>query len=104
MKFKSPDSGNIYEVTPHSCTCPHWQFRLSRTGGKCKHIIQAFYPHLVGNEVDEVQEKKDKDDLNMFKGGMTKYDAFEKFGAMKIRIWIESGEICEHNGKFHLLE
>jgi len=31
------DSNKHYEVTPEHCTCPDFQYRQSKTGGKCKH-------------------------------------------------------------------
>ncbi len=28
-----------YQTTATSCTCPDWRYRISRTGGQCKHQI-----------------------------------------------------------------
>jgi len=28
-----------YETTEHNCTCGDWQFRGSRTGKDCKHMV-----------------------------------------------------------------
>lgn len=28
-----------YQTTATTCTCPDWRYRISRTGGRCKHIL-----------------------------------------------------------------
>ena len=33
------DSGHTYTVTNTSCTCPHFQHRVKKSGGSCKHMI-----------------------------------------------------------------
>jgi SWIM zinc finger len=35
----NPESGRTYLVTQTTCGCPDFQFRGSRTGAACKHII-----------------------------------------------------------------
>lgn len=30
-----------YHTTATSCTCPDWRYRISRTGGSCKHMLAA---------------------------------------------------------------
>ena len=31
------DSNKTYNVTPEHCTCPDFQYRQSKAGGKCRH-------------------------------------------------------------------
>ncbi len=33
------DSKVTYETTEHNCTCGDWQFRGSKTGKDCKHMV-----------------------------------------------------------------
>lgn len=54
LLYKSPDSGIIYRIAIHTdgslgCDCPHFQFRLRRTKGRCKHI-EAFVEERKGWE------------------------------------------------------
>jgi hypothetical protein len=35
-------SGELYDVTPHSCSCPDFQFRCSGHGIYCKHILALY--------------------------------------------------------------
>ena len=33
------DTRKTYETTEHNCTCGDWQFRGSKTGKDCKHMV-----------------------------------------------------------------
>lgn len=35
----NPLTGETYEVTGHSCTCPDWEYRCRRAALRCKHIL-----------------------------------------------------------------
>jgi predicted nucleic acid-binding Zn finger protein len=43
-------SGEVYEVTPETCSCPDHQFRCAPNGLKCKHRLALIEGH--GTQVD----------------------------------------------------
>jgi predicted nucleic acid-binding Zn finger protein len=42
------DSGHTYNVTNNSCSCPHFQHRVRKSGGSCKHMI--FIQNLMNSD------------------------------------------------------
>lgn len=104
MKVKSDSSDKFYEVTKHSCTCPHWVYRLARAGGKCKHIIKAYYPEVVNKHLDAQEKERIMSIRTFFKNGVSIDDAYTKYNDTVIQNLIQQGEICKHQGKFVLLE
>ena len=90
--YQSKRSGEIYHVTPDSCTCADFKFRKSKVGGRCKHMIELFYPALKGHYAREEQEKE----LKHFEQGLEPEIAYELFGDTKIKVWLTTGEICKH--------
>lgn len=94
MKVKSDSNDRMYEVTPHSCTCADYIYRQAKVGGRCKHMIKAFY---TDTSVD------DKNMREFFKDGVSIDDAYNRYED-KIDLWLKTGEICKHRGKFVLLE
>lgn len=43
-------SGETYEVTPESCSCPDYQYRGKKSGIPCKHI-QAYHKQVAIGEI-----------------------------------------------------
>ena len=58
-EVESHNKGEFYTINLDSktCTCPHYQFRLKRFGGECKHII-AVRDYIAANT--EVKEYKSR--------------------------------------------
>ena len=94
--YKSPDSGKTYTVTRTSCTCPHWMYKLARSGGICKHMAAGFFNSKVN--------KEDDGDLKMFAGGYDIDEAHEDLGDDKIQELLERQVIIQHKFKYHLCE
>ena len=101
MKVKSSSGNSFYDVTPHSSTCFDYKYRQAKTGGKCKHMLKAFYKSE--DKAEEQDEMK-----RFFRGGVDLVKAFAKYGDEKIDYWLNIGDICKshHEGKlkFYLLE
>lgn len=65
FKIVSRDTGKAYEVWfksgRWSCSCPHWMFRLRKTGAQCKHIEDAKNHDKRQAEIqDELERNWDK--------------------------------------------
>src|SRR3989338_4011669 len=58
-EVESHTKGNFYtvDIDAKTCTCPHYQFRMKRFGGECKHIV-AVRDFIAANS--EVKEYKSK--------------------------------------------
>jgi predicted nucleic acid-binding Zn finger protein len=46
----NPSSGQVYETTEHTCSCPDWEWRCSSLGLSCKHQL-ALAAALARGEV-----------------------------------------------------
>lgn len=53
-------SGNIYDVTDNSCTCPHYRYRLQGTGEACRHI-EAY--RTARGSAEPVQQEEVRPDI-----------------------------------------
>ena len=93
--YISETTGKIYYVTANSCTCGDYIHRQAKVGGKCKHMIELFYP-ILGGYFERQEEEKE---LNHFKDGLEFDMAYELFGDDKVNKWLRIGEICKHRGK-----
>lgn len=55
-----------YETTHESCTCPDWQYRISKTGGQCKHQTALLLSTVAeqAEEPEEASREVDLDEIN----------------------------------------
>ena len=90
-KALSSKGDKWYEVTPSSCTCPCFIFRM-RGKGICKHIKSAFY---------NVEQNFN---LNEFRKGMDANEAYEKYGDEKIDSLIRMRELILIGRRLRVLE
>lgn len=79
----------VVDITAGACSCPHYQFRLLKTGGQCKHYKQVmdYLDQKVGEDVfSEVIKhiKKVGEDWNTIE---------EKFGEDIIKKMLQQGLI-----------
>ena len=51
------DSTKSYETTDHDCTCGDFQYRGSKTGKPCKHMIARFVAIEATKAVDFLELK-----------------------------------------------
>ncbi|HIH42993.1 TPA: hypothetical protein HA246_05090 [Candidatus Woesearchaeota archaeon] len=58
-EVESHTKGNFYtvDIDAKTCTCPHYQFRLKRFGGECKHIVAVRDFMAANSEVKEYKSK-----------------------------------------------
>ena len=106
MKVLASNGRAFYDVTSTGCTCGDYKFRQVKIGGKCKHMIKHFFPHLLEQDKPTTEEQKNEREemREFFKDGADIDEAYEKFGDIKIDLWIGMGEITKHKKKFVLLE
>ena len=105
VRIESESSpGVFYEVTQNFCTCPHYRHRMAKIGGQCKHMKKLFSKEEQIKDVEK--EIGDVDWRNDFRnGGMDMDEAHNKYSDIKIKLWLETGEIFKtKNNKFLLLE
>ena len=94
---KSSKPGKYWKRT---CNCPHFVFRLRKTGEVCKHI----------HAVEKMLHNESKDDFEkaiMFvkkKGKIDSVQLIEKFGEGLVNELIDRGELLEKNGKIIVVE
>ena len=95
------DTGHTYTVTNTSCTCPHFQHRLQKSGGSCKHMV--FVSGITNKGNDEI--------VSYIKiCGVAKYDNLEKEFGKDIHSKLQSlerrGEIIynKRNDSYSILE
>jgi predicted nucleic acid-binding Zn finger protein len=48
------ESGHTYFVSSSSCTCPHFQHRVKKSGGSCKHMIFISGLESKSNNYEEI--------------------------------------------------
>lgn len=55
-----------YVTTHESCTCPDWQYRVSKNGGKCKHQAALLLSKVAeqAEEPEEASREVDLDEIN----------------------------------------
>ncbi|MBW2990039.1 SWIM zinc finger family protein [Candidatus Woesearchaeota archaeon] len=101
FKVESRTPGRYYIVDPEkrSCTCPHYRFRLARSGGLCKHLrflqdkLDKKEAKSCSGMIDYIKKKGDVDSLELIK----------KFGESALDSLLEKGELIEDKGKVKLL-
>jgi len=94
----SKSSGKIYEVDLENltCKCPNYKFRLAKTGGMCKHIIE---------ELDKF-EKKIPQALEFIKtegDGVDAVKFVETFDETLLNILKKRGTVYEKLGRLYKL-
>ena len=96
MKITHKSStGNIYIVDLEnlSCTCPHYLYRLKRSGGLCKHIQ---------TELDKYKDQLEKA-KEFIKTNNNAIEFVEMFGEEVLNLLKKQGEVFENNGKLEEL-
>jgi predicted nucleic acid-binding Zn finger protein len=102
FKVESSKKGKFYivDLAEPSCSCPHFQFRMKRFGGECKHI----------KEVRDFAEKRTKRDYDNIIATVRKQDSIEtvklieQFGEQPVDDLLARGELIEQNGFVRVLE
>ena len=58
-EVESHTKGTFYtvDIDAKTCTCPHYQFRLKRFGGECKHVVAVRDFIAATSEVKEYKSK-----------------------------------------------
>ncbi len=64
-EVESHNKGEFYtvDITVKTCTCPHYQFRLKRFGGECKHIVAVRDFIAANSEIKEYKSKYKRKDM-----------------------------------------
>ncbi|MFW6449690.1 MAG: SWIM zinc finger family protein [Nanoarchaeota archaeon] len=98
---ESSTKGKYYKVSlkNNTCDCPHFQFRLKKQGGACKHL-KAVKELYNTNAKDDFQKAVD---YVKNKGEVDSIDFIEIFSEGILEELIERGELVEKNGKINLL-
>lgn len=93
---ESSKPGRFYEVDPKNgtCTCPHFMFRMKKSGGVCKHIEQI-RQHLQENCGSVRQEALAYIEQA---GSADAVELIEKYGEDIIEELKAQGEIIESRG------
>lgn len=87
------------DLKKNSCTCPHFLFRLRKTGGDCKHL-QAVKAHVTGSGADKFDDIIGYVKDNVF---VDSVELIEMFGEENVRRLIDMGELLESKGNISLL-
>ena len=105
-RVESHVKGRYYIVDPkkQSCTCPHWMYRLARTGGRCKHIAMVL-SMLAGKDTVAAKKSGSEELLADLKknGSIDSVKAIEKYSADAVRSLIDRGDAYEKKGMIFLL-
>lgn len=98
---QSSKKGKYYKVSLKNgtCDCPHFQFRLRKGGGDCKHLkaVKELFATDAKDDFEKaiayVKENIEVDSV----------DFIEKFSEGVLDELIERGELIEKNGKIRVL-
>ena len=97
-RVESRTPGRFYTVdlANGKCDCPHFLYRLRKTGGECKHIAAAKSIAAGGADYDSligfVRENAFVDSVELI----------ERYGEAAVDALIRNGELVEEQGKIRL--
>jgi|ETNmetMinimDraft_11_1059920.scaffolds.fasta_scaffold111135_1 predicted nucleic acid-binding Zn finger protein len=101
FKVESGTKGTFYDVSleKKTCTCLHYQFRMAKEKGECKHITG------VREWVSERVEKKGKGILDYVREHqpVDVIELMDKYGQSIVNDLIATGELIEESGKIEIL-
>lgn len=111
FKVESHKKGEFYKVDVNKpfCSCPHFMFRLIKTGGECKHIKAVKEKYAIKKEAQKKLvrlTKKEEKIINLVrkKGTIDTIELIDKHGDKIINDLIERNELIEEHGKVRVLE
>lgn len=111
FKVESHIKGKFYKVDVNKpfCSCPHFMFRLIKTGGECKHIkaVKDRYTEKKKAQKKLLRlTKKEEKIINLVrkKGTIDTIELIDKYGDQIISDLIERNELIEEHGKVKVLE
>lgn len=102
FRVESSKKGKFYvvDLAEPSCSCPHFQIRMRRIGGECKHIKAV-------RDSTEKRTKKDYDSILSAvkkKGSVETVKLIEEFGEQAVDDLLARGELIEQAGFVRILE
>ncbi len=89
----------IVSISPYSCSCPDFRFRLKKKGGKCKHI-KAVIHYLNSKDSYEAMIAFFRE--NSKNGFIEKSLLVENFGESYVEEAIRIGIFSENKGQLKL--
>jgi predicted nucleic acid-binding Zn finger protein len=109
FQVESHENGRFYTVNlaDESCTCPHYAFRLKRSGQKCKHIVAVEeFVNLRRGKKAEQQKSRYEEILEFVRkqGSFDTVKLIEMFGEDEVNFLLFRGDLLDENGKTRLME
>ena len=113
-EVESHNKGEFYsvDITAKTCTCPHYQFRLKRFGGECKHLAAVRDFIAVNSEVKEYKSKYNSEKTKKSVKSLKKQDAGKKENMTESKtnnsapndLTLEIHKEVENNGEQDIVE
>lgn len=105
----SSKKGKFYtvDIMKPFCNCPQFMFRLVKTGGKCKHIINVEEHFRKKTKTKKDGKSFDKEIIINFIRKNKDVDSIiliNKFGEEAVDSLIRNAEVIEFKGKIKVLE
>jgi predicted nucleic acid-binding Zn finger protein len=100
-KIESHSKGKFWTVdlSKNTCNCPHFMYRLKKSGEDCKHLasVKQMIIQSKAQGYDEIIAYVEE---NVFVDSVS---LLERFGEEKVNALIQMGDLIEEHGKIRLL-
>jgi len=98
VKHISKSTGTIYDIDLEklTCTCPHYLYRLAKSGGMCKHIQEELlkFEKLIPKALEFIETNEN---------GVDAVEFVELFGEEILQVLKQRGEVYEKLGRLYKL-